>query len=102
MQAVGLSGVVHHLTCHGGLLSAGIAPAVVFLLALILELCTAKVNSQFMDISAGADYKLCRIFMKLNGILTRPRCLLMEAIVEFSGNRRNSTEKTIYKRRCFW
>ena len=30
MQAVGLSGVVHHLTCHGGLLSAGIAPAVVF------------------------------------------------------------------------
>ena len=73
-----------------------------FLLALILELCTAKVNSQFMDISAGTDYKLCRIFMKLNGILTRPRCLLMEAIVEFSGNRRNSPEKTIYKRRCFW
>ena len=102
MQAVGLSGVVHHLTCHGGLLSAGIAPAVVFLLALILELCTAKVNSQFMDISAGTDYKLCRIFMKLNGILTRPRCLLMEAIVEFSGSNWKPLGKEIYKRRRFW
>ena len=102
MQAVGLSGVVHHLTCHGGLLSAGIAPAVVFLLALILELCTAKVNSQFMDISAGTDYKLCGIFTKSNEILTRPRRLLMEAVVEFSGNNWKPPEKTIYKRRRFW
>ena len=73
-----------------------------FLLALILELCTAKVNSQFMDISVGTAYKLCRIFTKLNGILTELYRLLMEAIVEFSGSNWKPPEKTIYKRRRFW
>ena len=40
--------------------------------------------------------------MKLNGILTRPRCLLMEAIVEFSGSNWKPLGKEIYKRRRFW
>lgn len=37
------------------------------LLALILELQTAKVNSKNMDIPPGETDKLCRIFTKLNG-----------------------------------
>ena len=41
------------------------------LLALILELQTAKVNSQIMDIPAGETDKLCRIFTKCIGFYTR-------------------------------
>ena len=55
------------------------------LLALILELCTAKVNSQNMDIPPDTAYKLCRIFTKLNGFLTRQTDFLMDGIAKFSG-----------------
>ena len=41
------------------------------LLALILELQSAKVNSQIMDIPVRKAYKVCWIFTKLNGFLTR-------------------------------
>ena len=67
--------VVHHLTGHGGLLSAGITPAVCFVgtdfRTSKRELQSAKVNSQVMDIPVRKAHKVCWIFTKLNGFLTR-------------------------------
>ena len=57
---------VHHLALHGGLLSAG-RSGCLFLLALILELQTTKVNIQIMDILAAETNKICEIFTKISG-----------------------------------
>ena len=49
---------VHHVTCHRDLLSA-VLPAGFVLLALILELQSAKVNGCFVDIPALSTEKFC-------------------------------------------
>ena len=59
---------VHHVTCHRDLLSA-VLPAGFVLLALILELQSAKVNGCFVDIPALSAEKFCVSRTKIDSFL---------------------------------